>query len=328
MRGRTGWRSLGEWALALGLQDTAPELRCRDGERIGAHFLPPDRSAMNDDRFPAPPSTAAAAPVTAGEVVKAAEHGRLRSFLKARLEPKAYLGLHLTVGLLVCAAGIWLFGALLDALLDNAMMVKVDITADAFIHAQMTPGLLRIVSATTEFGGPIAMTSLAIVGAIVLWRAQRRVILLGWIAAFAGGAIIGEVLKRAVHRSRPTYDAGFVHTDTFSFPSGHAMGSLIGYGMLVSVLFFFWHPKRVWKILVYILASLLVLAIGLSRLFLGVHYPSDVAGGWAVALIWLAVCITGVNMARHRHAEVAFPTAVAHGGPTTADKKQQSTASR
>jgi membrane-associated phospholipid phosphatase len=283
---------------------------------------------MNDDRFPAPPSTAAAAPVTAGEVVKAAEHGRLRSFLKARLEPKAYLGLHLTVGLVVATAGIWIFSELLDAVLDNAMMVKVDITTDAFIHAHMTPGLLRIVSVTTEFGGPIAMTSLAIVGTIVLWRTQRRVILLGWIAAFAGGAIIGEVLKRAVHRARPTYGVGFVHTDPFSFPSGHAMGSMIGYGMLVSVLFFFWHPKRVWKILVYLLASLLVLAIGLSRLFLGVHYPSDVAGGWAAALAWLAVCITGVNMARHRHSEVAFPAAAATVATATADQKQQSTASR
>jgi membrane-associated phospholipid phosphatase len=264
---------------------------------------------MNDDRLRAAPSTAAVAHVTAGEVVKAAEHGRLRAFLKARLEPKAYLGLHLTVGLVVGVAGTWLFGALLDALLDNAMMVKVDITTDTFIHAHMTPGLLRIVSATTEFGGPIAMTSLGILGAIVLWRVQRRVILLGWIAAFAGGVIIGEVLKVAVHRTRPTYGAAF-HTDPFSFPSGHAMGSMIGYGMLVSVLFFFWHPKRAVKVLVYVLAGLLILAIGLSRLFLGVHYPSDVAGGWAAALVWLAVCITGVNMARHRHPEVAPEVAV------------------
>ncbi len=258
---------------------------------------------MNDDRLPPPPSNPSTAPVSAGEVVKDAKHGRLRAFLIARLEPKAHLGLYLTVGLVLAAAGIWIFGALLDALLDNAMMVKWDIATDAFIHARMTPSLLRIVSATTQLGGPIAMAALAIVGATVLWRARQKVVLVGWIAAFAGAALIDEVLKLVVHRSRPTYGAAFVQAGSFSFPSGHALGSMIGYGMLVWVLFLFWHPKRVWKVFVYFLASLLVLAIGLSRIFLGVHYPSDVAGGWAAALAWLAVCITGLNVAQHRHPE-------------------------
>src|SRR5207237_6589285 len=125
---------------------------------------------MNEHKSPARPPTPAPPPVTASELVKAAEHGRLRAFLKARLEPKAYLGLHFTVGIAVAAGGIWMFGALLDALLDNATMVNADIATDAFIHAHMTPGLLRIVFATTQFGGPIAMTALAVAGAIVLWR--------------------------------------------------------------------------------------------------------------------------------------------------------------
>jgi membrane-associated phospholipid phosphatase len=141
----------------------------------------------------------------------------------------------------------------------------------------------------------------------VLWRGGRKVVLVGWIAAFAGGAIIDVVLKSVVHRTRPTYGAAFVHAGSYSFPSGHAMGSMIGYGMLLLVLFLFWHPQRVWKILVYFLAGLLILAIGLSRVLLGVHYPSDIAGGWVAATAWLAVCITGVNVARHRHAEIAHP---------------------
>jgi membrane-associated phospholipid phosphatase len=258
---------------------------------------------MKSEQSSTPTTTGATpAPVTAGEVVKAAERGRLLSFLKARLEPRAYLGLHLTVGLVLCTAGIWIFGFLLDALLDNSAMVKLDIATDAFIHARMTPGLLRVVAATTEFGGPIEMAILGVVGAIVLWRAKRRVILSGWIAAFAGGAIIDEVLKRVVHRTRPTFNAGIIHTDSFSFPSGHSMGSMIGYGMLVWVLFVFWHPKLRWKITVYVLAGILVIAIGLSRIFLGVHYPSDVAGAWAAALAWLSVSITGINVARHRQA--------------------------
>jgi membrane-associated phospholipid phosphatase len=277
---------------------------------------------MNDDR--SPPSTPTAAPVTAGDVVETADQGRRRGFLAARLEPKAYLGLHLTVGLVAGAAGIWMFGALLDAVLDNSTMVGWDTATAAFIHAHMTPGLTRMALATTELGGPIAMTALAMAGAIVLWRARRKFVLVGWIAAFAGGAIIDAVVKRAVHRTRPPYGAAFVHAGSYSFPSGHAMGSMIGYGMLLLVLFLFWHPQRVWKILVYLLGGLLVLAIGLSRVLLGVHYPSDVAGGWVAALAWLAVCITGVNVARHRHAEIAHPAAVA---AATADQEHPSTPS-
>ena len=155
------------------------------------------------------------------------------------------------------------------------------------------------------------MGALGVIGAIVLWRSGKRVVLVGWIAAFAGGAIIDQALKMVVHRSRPTYGAAFVQAGSFSFPSGHAMGSMIGYGMLLWAIFVFWHPKRVWKVIIYVLAGLLVLAIGLSRIFLGVHYPSDVAGGWAAALAWLAVCITGVNVARHRHAEIEHPEAMA-----------------
>src|SRR5258708_35319200 len=110
---------------------------------------------------------------------------------------------------------------------------------------------------------------------------------------------------------------------SFSFPSGHAMGSMIGYGMLIWTLFVIWHPRHTWKVVIYLLAGLLVVAIGLSRIFLGVHYPSDVVGGWAAALAWLAVCITGVNVARHRHAAIATPEAMATLAAASADRKGQ-----
>jgi undecaprenyl-diphosphatase len=192
----------------------------------------------------------------------------------------------------------------------------------------MTPSILRVVFPTTQFGGPIAMGILGVIGAITLWRTKRKVVLVGWLAAFAGGAILDQVLKTVVHRSRPMYGAAFVQAGSFSFPSGHAMGSMIGYGMLIWVLFTFWHPKRIWKIIVYMLAGLLVLAIGLSRIFLGVHYPSDIAGGWAAALAWLAVCITGVNIAWHRHAEIEHPAAAATLAAAESDSKRGRAASQ
>jgi membrane-associated phospholipid phosphatase len=235
--------------------------------------------------------------------------------LGARLAPNTYLGVHVAVGLVLCAAGISIFGTLLSALLDNSAMVKVDAATVDFIHARMTSGLMRIVSATTQFGGPIAMTALGIIGAIVLWRAKQRIILLGWVAAFVGGTLIDQVLKRVIHRSRPPEAAGIVHAGSFSFPSGHAMGSMIGYGMVIWVLFLFWHPRRLSKFMIHGVAGLLVIAIGVSRILIGAHYPSDVAGGWAAAIAWLAVCITGVNIVRRRPGgdPATFDLTNAHG---------------
>jgi membrane-associated phospholipid phosphatase len=63
----------------------------------------------------------------------------------------------------------------------------------------------------------------------------------------------------------------------------------------------------------YFFAGLLILAVGLSRLFLGVHYPSDVLGGYAAGAVWMEVCITGVNIARHRQMDREHPASVAAG---------------
>jgi undecaprenyl-diphosphatase len=76
------------------------------------------------------------------------------------------------------------------------------------------------------------------------------------------------------------------------------MGSLIGYGMLAYVLMLLWIHGRSAQIVVALGAALLIVAIGLSRLYLGVHYFSDVVGGYAAGVLWLSACISGVEVAR------------------------------
>src|SRR2546422_3373483 len=105
-------------------------------------------------------------------------------------------------------------------------------------------------------------------------------------------------LFRSIRRPRPPYAAAFLHHYSWSFPSGHAMGSLIGYGMLAYVLAVLWIHRRSAQISVVLGAALLILAIGLSRLYLGVHYFSDVMGGYAAGLLWLSACISGLEVAR------------------------------
>jgi len=233
---------------------------------------------------------------------------RLFRFLEARLDRKSYLGLRLTIGLVVIALGIWLFGGLLEEVLDNAMLVQMDLAAARWIHSATTLGGERIFVWVTDIGSPPAMVVIALVGVLVTFIRKHRLLAFTWAAAAAGGALLDYVLKTTVHRSRPEYAAAFLHGSSYSFPSGHAMGSIIGYGFLAYVLTLTVRWAAEHRRFVFIAAVVLTLLIGISRVYLDVHYPSDVIGGWAAGLAWLAVCVTGYQFVTGRSALRHPPT--------------------
>jgi len=98
--------------------------------------------------------------------------------------------------------------------------------------------------------------------------------------------------------SNATATAYILHS--YSFPSGHAMGSLVGYGMLAYLLVISWADRWQVRVAIVSIAALLILAIGVSRLYLGVHYFSDVVGGYAAGVLWLSAYITGLEIARRQ----------------------------
>ena len=230
---------------------------------------------------------------------------RLRTLWQDRVNPKTYLGLHLTIGLVFAAASIWLFATLLDGVLDNALLVRWDVAVDAAIHARMTGMNLRPVNLVTQLGSPVAMGLLGLGGAVSLWRSDHRTMFMGWVAAFVGGTVINQMIKMAVHRTRPVYGAAYLHGASFSFPSGHAMASIIGYGMLGYLLRHVWRGSQREHRAVDGLLVLMILAVGLSRILLGVHYPSDVVGGWAAGGAWMAICVVGIGIAEQRRLDRA-----------------------
>jgi len=133
----------------------------------------------------------------------------------------------------------------------------------------------------------------------VLVRGQG-LLLCGWVATLVGGGVLDMTLKYLIQRPRPVYASPLLHSASWSFPSGHAMGSLDGYGMLAYLLVVCWAERRRTRLTIVVVVALLAGAIGVSRLYLGVHYFSDVVAGYAAGLLWLSACITGLEMARRQ----------------------------
>ena len=231
-----------------------------------------------------------------------ARYPRAWTFVAARFARGEYLGLHLTIGFVISLAGLWLFAGITEDVIHHDSLTQFDTALLEWLHRLATPTGYAVFHAITLLGSPVTLTVLAL-GVGLLLAARRQWILLGgWLAAFAGGGLLDVVLKLVIRRPRPPYAAAFLQHYSWSFPSGHAMGSLIGYGMLAYVLAVLWIHRRSAQISVVLGAALLIVAIGFSRLYLGVHYFSDVVGGYAAGLLWLSACISGLEVARRWHA--------------------------
>ena len=220
------------------------------------------------------------------------------TFVAARFARGEYLGLHLTIGFAISLAGLWLFGAVTEDVIHHDPLTQFDVTLLEWLHARATPVGYAIFNAISLLGSPVALTILALGVGLLLAARRQWILLAGWLAAFAGGGLLDAALKLAIRRPRPPYAAAFLHHYTWSFPSGHAMGSLIGYGMLAYLLVVLWTHRRSTRISIVLGAALLIVAIGFSRLYLGVHYFSDVVGGYAAGVLWLSACISGLEVAR------------------------------
>ena len=127
-----------------------------------------------------------------------------------------------------------------------------------------------------------------------LWR--RAAIWL--LVTLAGATVLSLALKSAFHRPRPTPFFGAV-PHTYSFPSGHSMFSFCFYGVLAGLLTARIESRPL-RILIWIVAAALVLSIGLSRIYLGVHYPSDVLAGYLAGAIWVSTMLA-LDRLRTRH---------------------------
>ena len=149
--------------------------------------------------------------------------------------------------------------------------------------------LLQAARDITALGGitVITLVTLASLGFLWLQRKRRAV----WMVAFSvlGGALLMHGMKTAFGRERPSLVPHLVEVSSLSFPSGHSTLSAVIY-LTLGVLLARTTPDRATRIYVVAVAMLLVVLIGLSRIYLGVHYPTDVLAGWLVGSAWALLC--------------------------------------
>jgi undecaprenyl-diphosphatase len=155
---------------------------------------------------------------------------------------------------------------------------------------------LRTFSLITHLGDPDFLTVLATVVTVALLLLKRWVLAGAWVSATLGGGLLNLILKSIFERPRPLHDHGLVHETSWSFPSGHASGSMLIYSLLGYLIVR--HTPRAWHIPVAVVTVALIVFVGSSRVLLQVHYFSDVLAGYASAAAWSALCIAGLETVR------------------------------
>jgi len=236
------------------------------------------------------------------------------AFLDRRLRPGGALGLSLTVTILALAGAGWAFGALLQDVLGNDETALLDRPVETFIVAHREAWLTHLMRAITDLGAAALLIPLA-VGAGLLWRWRARTWrpLLLLASAYAGAYLLQITVKQLTHRPRPPAALALDFFSGYAFPSGHATDAAAVYGMLAALLAAA-TPRWSRKVAVWALAVGLVAFIGLSRVYLGGHWLTDVLGGFALGAAWLFALLTATRTIEGLHTATTPP---GHSGSAT-----------
>lgn len=201
--------------------------------------------------------------------------------------------LRIAIGFAIIVVGSGVFAELAEQLGAGEVMGQADLAlSDALITHMWRPAL-KVFAGLTHLGDTAFLSMLCIAVAIALLALGRRRLAVGWVVAMAGNGVLSLALKDVFARIRPLHVDGFGVAPGFSFPSGHSSGSVVAYGMLAYVSLRLL-PAR-WHLPTLLAAIAVAFTVGVSRVFLEVHYASDVIAGFASGAAWLAVCITSIE---------------------------------
>lgn len=223
---------------------------------------------------------------------------RLPTSVLRRLDPAERFGLRVTLAMVALLLVAVPFGLLLDQVVRDGPLVGVDTSAANHLHEWVRdhPALVDALRVVSFLGSPPWFYVIVTAAAVYCFvRKHTRLVVYLAVTTLVGG-FIDTVVKVVVDRDRPSLESPVASAHGQSFPSGHSMTSTVAYGALLLV-FLPVVPKRVrWPLVG--AAVVLVLLIGFSRLALGVHYISDVLGGYVLGLAWLTAMTAAFSIWR------------------------------
>jgi membrane-associated phospholipid phosphatase len=199
----------------------------------------------------------------------------------------------------VLGASLWCLGYLAEGVATKDPFVATDRKVAVRLHEWGSPELTSAFEAVTILGNVPVLAGVALAAGALLARGRRPYDAVLVLLAFAGAEVLSAALKQGFERDRPTFAEPRATETTFSFPSGHATVSLAVYGALAYVAFRMLSSAGA-RAAALAAATALVLLIGFSRLYLGVHYLSDVLAGFSAGLAWLALCVLALHLHRER----------------------------
>jgi membrane-associated phospholipid phosphatase len=203
------------------------------------------------------------------------------------------VGIEFIAGIFVLTLSAWAFGALAEEVVEGD--TGVDTRLAEWLHQHASPGWTYFFERVTWLGNLPVLVVVIVAAGVVLWRKRWRADLLLLILAAVGAEFLTIGLKQGFARERPFFANPLASENSYSFPSGHASVSLAVYGTIGFIAARHLSNRRA-RVAVLAAAAVLVALIGFSRLYLGVHFLSDVIAGFSLGLAWLALCIVLLDL--------------------------------
>jgi membrane-associated phospholipid phosphatase len=223
------------------------------------------------------------------------KHPKFFRFVKKRFTSNEKYGLYLTIGITVTLIFIYTFFGILQDYIGRETLIQFDLRVinlfSLLRHSRLTNQMLFI----TYLAKGEIITIGVIIFTLIFYIYKKWRFISTLLISVLGGELFVWIIKNIIERPRPPLTNALVSESSYSFPSGHTFVAIAFYGLL-SYFIIQSERKKIFKIISLILASLLIISVSISRIYLGAHWPSDVFASFAAGLAWLTILITSLKI--------------------------------